>query len=304
MVTRTAAFVVGCPRSGTTLLQQLLNAHPDISIGPETHFIHRFWQPRRRYGDLSSDTGWHALVGDVAAMAELGDMGIQRERVAREAAHLERHPKHLFRLLLELFGGSAVVTGEKTPNHVLHMPLLERWVPESRFLHVVRDPRAVVNSWRRVPWSSGSISGDADIWRRYISTAIRNPPRDGRLLTVGYEQLLEDPEGELRRVCRFIGVPFNGAMLRHHDRTPVGLDSHREPWKRKAAEPISRAAADRWADELTPRQVFETEATVGTLLERMGYSARSHRVPRLVVGPFCRTSARIRRFLARRSQPS
>ena len=87
----------------------LLNAHPDIVIWPETHFVRLFWERREAYGDLSSDEGWGRLVRDVAAMPELGDIGIAQERVIAAAAGLERHPARLLRLLLDLFAGDAAV---------------------------------------------------------------------------------------------------------------------------------------------------------------------------------------------------
>ena len=296
---RRVAFVVGCPRSGTTLVQQLLNAHPDIVIGPETHFVRRFREGREKYGDLSSDEGWGRLVRDVAAMPELGDIGIAPERVMAAAAGLERHPARLLRLLLDLFAGDAAVAGEKTPGHLLHMPLLQEWFPEARFIHVVRDPRAVVNSMRRVPWSSGTLVGDAAVWRGQIYRALRKPPAAGRLLTVAYERLVAEPEAEVARVCAFLGVPYDARVVAPDRGAPVGVDVDREPWKRNAAGPIVRGPADRWRGELTPAQVYAIEAAAGGALRRMGY-APTGRLPRRLAGPPVRALDRIRRWWRRR----
>lgn len=300
---RRVVFVVGCPRSGTTLVQQLLNAHPEIRIGPETHFIHRFWQQRDRFGDLRGD-GWSRLVREVAAIPELADIGVTPDEVVAEAEGLERHPGRLLLTLLDRFGSGAAVTGEKTPNHLLYMPLLQEWIPGARFIHVLRDPRAVANSWRTVPWSSGTVFGDAAIWRRYLRTARRNPPRPGTLLVVRYEELVEHPADELRRMARFLELPYDERMLEHHRSGSVAVDVEREPWKRRVAEPISAGPASRWRQELTRREVFEVEATVGGLMERVGYPASTRRAPRLLAGPVLRAVAAARRFLSRGALPA
>ncbi|MGH7482557.1 MAG: sulfotransferase family protein, partial [Longimicrobiales bacterium] len=173
---RRIAFVVGCPRSGTTLVQQLLNAHPRVSIGPETHYVRRFWLARDRYGDLRGEAAWSALLRDVSAIPELRDGDVDPAVFLAAASRLPHEHPALLRLLMELFAGDrdVAVIGEKTPNHVLHMRLLQDWFPEALFVHVLRDPRAVVNSWRTVPWSTGSVSGDAAVWRRYMRSAVRN----------------------------------------------------------------------------------------------------------------------------------
>lgn len=299
---RPVVFVVGCPRSGTTLVQQLLNAHPDIRIGPETHFIHRFWQRWREYGDLGGK-GWDRLVRDVASIPELADIGISPAEVTAAAEKLDpRSPGRLLESLLERFAGEATVTGEKTPNHLLYMPLLQDWIPRARFIHVLRDPRAVVNSWRTVPWSSGTRYGDAAIWRHYLRTALRDPPGPDTLLQVRYEALVEAPEEETRRMAAFLDVPHDPGMVEHHRSGSVAVDVEREPWKRRAAEPLTRAPADRWQRELTPREVFQVEATVGGLMERLGYAATTPRFARLAAGPVLRGLAAARRFLSKRAR--
>lgn len=300
-MTARVVFVVGCPRSGTTLVQQLLNAHPAVRIGPETHFVHRFWQRRASYGDLDSDEGWERLVRDVAAIPELADIGIDGADLEARAGNVVRHPGRLLATLLDLFAGDAEVTGEKTPNHLLYMPLLQEWVPGARFIHVLRDPRAVVSSWRAVPWSSGTAYGDAAIWRHYIRTAEQNPPGPGTLLVVRYEALVADPAAETRRICEFLELPHEARMLEHYRSEPLALDVEREPWKRRAGEPISAAPADRWQRELTRWRVLQVEATVGGFLERSGYTAMWPRVARLI-GPKLRALAAARRYLSRRSR--
>lgn len=67
-------FLVGCPRSGTTLLQRLLDAHPDVAVAPETFFVERFWQRREEYGPLADDRCFERLLHDISAVPEFAEM--------------------------------------------------------------------------------------------------------------------------------------------------------------------------------------------------------------------------------------
>lgn len=288
-------FVVGCPRSGTTLVQQMLNAHPKVLIGPETHFVHRFWTTRDRYGDLRTDAAWKRLVRDVAEIPELIEGQVDPVALQKKAAALPREPQALLRLLLEMFasGGNVSVVGEKTPHHILYMPLLQKWFPEAHFVHVLRDPRAVVSSWRRMPWTRGTLFQDALIWRQYFRTAERDSSADTPVLTVRYERLVGDPENEVRRLCRFVGVSFHRSMLEYHRGGTRGLDAGREPWKAGATRPVYATAVDRWREELSSWQILQIEATVGSAIERAGYSPTAPRFLRIAGSAPLRTAARI-----------
>jgi LPS sulfotransferase NodH len=266
-------FLVGCPRSGTTLLQRLLDAHPQVAIAPETHFIRRFWMRRDSYGDLTDDGAFARLVSDIIAMPEFPEMALDAEAFRAAARTSTRTYSTLFELLLRSFARrrGAAIAGEKTPNHLLYMQTLERFFPAARFIHIVRDPRAVVNSWMTVPWSTGTIAGDTGVWRRYVRTAWKQPPRRGALKVVHYEVLAAAPEKVLRSICEFLGLPFHPAMLEFHEREPDTLNFSREPWKRKAAGPIDDAAIEDWRQRMSAGHIEQIEQLAWREMLRLGY---------------------------------
>jgi hypothetical protein len=294
-------FLVGCPRSGTTLLQRLLDAHPMLAIAPETHFIRRFWLKRDAYGDLAAPDTFERLVDDVIQMPEFADMQLDAAEFRREAARIERSIPAVFDLLLGSFGRrrGARIVGEKTPNHLLYMPALEEFFPDARFIHIIRDPRAVVNSWRTVPWSTGSIAGDTAVWTRYMQTAWRQPPAAGHLHVMRYEALATEPERELRAVCDFLAIPFEPAMLSFHERESRTVDFDREPWKKNAAGPIQTRARDEWRNALAPEQVAEIERTAWGEMVRLGYQPERYMGPSLMR----RARSAARRLLSRAVSP-
>jgi hypothetical protein len=291
-------FVVGCPRSGTTLLQRMLDAHPSVAIAGETHFVGRFWLNRDQYGDLRVDAHYAKLLNDIVGIPEFADMGLDPDDFRREAQRGERSYAALFALVLSLFRSrtGATLVGEKTPDHLVYAPVLMDFFPSARFVHIVRDPRAVVNSWQRVPWASASVFENAEVWRKYMRYASGFPERIQRaLLTVSYEALVTRPEDELRGVCAFLDLPFDPRMLRYHETASGAPDISREPWKATATRPLDAGRLEEWRDTLSAATIATIEGTVWRAMKRCGYRPRTH-LARLLPAA---ASAALRRFAGR-----
>lgn len=268
-------FVVGCPRSGTTLLQQMLSSHPDVAIAPETHYIRRFWLRRHEYGDLADDGQFARLIEDIAATPEFAETQVDVDCFRHDAWNGERSHAALFGLFLRLFGSAqgASLVGEKTPNHLLYMGTLRRFFPGARFVCMVRDPRAVVNSWRGVPWSTGSVEGDARVWLRY-ATAVPAQPLEpaASVLVVMYERLVSDAVGALTEICRFADLPWSDDLLDYHSpQRFTSVNVKREPWKARSAEPVDAGRIQGWREELSAGQVKRIEVVTWRGMRRFGY---------------------------------
>ena len=267
-------FLVGCPRSGTTLLQRMLDTHDSVAIAGETHFVRRFWLKRDDYGDLANDENFARLLDDVVGMPEFTEMGVHGESFRNRAGAAERTYAAVFSAFLETFAEqhSVPFVGEKTPNHLLHMATLERFFPDAKFIHIVRDPRAVVNSWRDVPWSTGHVVGDAFVWRRYMLAARQCPlRRSDSLMVIRFEDLVRRPEPTLTDVCRFIGIDFQPGMCAFHDNKESALNVAREPWKARANQPLDTDRLGRWRDELSRSDVALIESVAGWEMHRYEY---------------------------------
>lgn len=276
-----AFFIVGCPRSGTTLLQQMLDAHPEVAVAPETHFMRLFWNARDEYGDLAEDHNYQQLVDQIIALPEFLEMELNAQDFSEAAWHIKRNYAAIFQLLLGMFANrrGVNIVGEKTPNHVLYMPDIQKLFPDARFVHIVRDPRSVVNSWRSVPWSKGSVAGDAEMWRYYVSAAQRKPPvENNKLFTLHYEKLVLEPENALRSLCQFIGLKFEPAMLNYHQNQTTLVNTTREPWKGNAVKPVNQASLTKWQKQLSAKEVAEIESNVWFEMKHLGYRPQTHLV--------------------------
>lgn len=274
-------FVVGCPRSGTTLLQALLDAHPHAVVAPETFFVRDVYRTYRERVAREGRPAWMEAARTFAASAAVRDAGVDPGEIVSWAEKSDMDFGALFGRYLALLRlqAGALRVGEKTPQHLRAMRTLERWFPGARFVAVVRDPRAVAASWRDVPWSNGSLEADAAVWLKYARHLRRKPPRrKERLLVVRYETLLGRPEETVRRVLAHIELSFDPAAL-----DPAGADAgrlglEREPWRRAARRSLDPSRAEAWRRRLTTREVKRIERVVWPEMERWGYRPLSSRV--------------------------
>jgi hypothetical protein len=270
-------FIVGCPRSGTTLMQRMLDAHSQIAVAPETFFVRRFVKNPQKYGDLANPRKLSLLLAELTQLSEFKEMGLDAKSFYDRFQGRKVDYGEVFAELLEAWRESRdkPLVGEKTPNHLLYMRDIEDIFENARFIHVIRDPRAVVESWRHVPWSNGSVESDAEVWRRYLATARLSPPRRAPLLEVRYENLVLRPHEELTRLCAFLEVPFEDAMLDFHELGAGAVNVEREPWKSAILNPTNLVALDRWRQKLSRADVARVEAVVYYELTRAGYKVET-----------------------------
>lgn len=254
-------------------MQRLLSTHPDSTVLPETFFVRRLMPPNTALGDpLLQSRHQHlmetVLHSEAWAVQHLPDEALRCEvqRQPQTGAGVLRAWMHA-----TARAHGAAVVGEKTPDHALQVTALHRALPEARFVHVVRDPRAVVNSWRSVPWSSGYVWRDADLWRGRVQS-VRQAAASAPVHTVHFEQLVHAPAATMQRVAAFLGLAPGHAWTHSEvDADQVAVDAEAEPWKQNALAPIDPAVATRWRDELTAPDQAMVEHMVGSEMLQWGY---------------------------------
>jgi hypothetical protein len=285
-----APFVVGVGRSGTTLLRLMLDAHPQVAIPPETHFIPELIEVADR-GGLDPERA----VEVIASVRQWGDFGftrgelVERLRAAGDldaavtiraffAAYAERHGKPRW--------------GDKTPIYVESIPAIAATLPEARFIHLIRDGRDVALS--RSTWSEGQAPDPTRAgrrWKRRIERARKDARDVGAYLEQRYEDLVVDTEATLRRTCEFCALDFDPAMLRYHERAEErlselgdlparGAKGERASSDRLAIhtltrEPPQRERVARWKAEMSAADRAAYEAEAGDLLADLGYEIGS-----------------------------
>jgi hypothetical protein len=274
-------FVVGSGRSGTTLLQMMLNAHPDITVAGELHFFDQILELRKLIPDLETKGRVDQLFRSLPSVAGFQYL-IDVEPVLAEARHrllAADRPGYglLYRFLLEGFcrQGGARRFGEKTTANLRYLDDLVQLFPDCRIIHIVRDPRAAVASRLNVPWASDDIVTNALKWKLEVScgrsfAAQHECARSPNFLEIRYEDVVADPAQILRRVCNFIGERYDGRMLDYHDSSAILVE--KEPWKSGTTKPVYGSSLDAWRSRLSERQVFLIELITGAEMDHYGYA--------------------------------
>jgi hypothetical protein len=212
-----AVFVVGMNRSGTTLLRMMLDAHPELTIPPETHFVPDLIKAAREPGATPEDA-----LAAMKSAREWGDFGYSDEfMLARLRALPEVEPGPVVRTFYEAYmeEHGKPRWGDKTPTYVQKMKLIQRALPEARFVHVIRDGRDVALSVLDRTVRDLTAGDVAQRWRKKILKAREDSPKLEHYTEVRYEDLVLDTEPVLRRVSEFIELRWDESMLEYHERS-------------------------------------------------------------------------------------
>lgn len=270
-------FVVGCPRSGTALLRDLLRAHPRLSFPQESHFIPSF---HRAFGDPRDEAGAIARAQILLGLSwvrrwDLGLVPADFAACRSYAAIVER----MYAAWLAREGKSR--WGDKTPQYVREIPALAAIFPSARFVHIVRDGRDVALSLLRAPFGPENLGTAAVYW----SALVRAGRRDGAALgaaryrEIRYEDLLADPGTVLGSLLEFLGeAPLEGTPRidrLERDERPA-IFGARSAARGAAAGVVSSsdvvvANAGKWRHDLDPRGRVLFESIAGDLLAELGY---------------------------------
>lgn len=266
-------FVVGSPRSGTTLLQSMLMQSPGVTIPPETKYMGITYRREGRNGAIGTDAGWAAAVKAVLGQNDRSEFPVETEALRdRLEAPGERTHRRLLGEWLDLCGevAGAEIVGEKSPAHTEYVGVLSEWFPEARFVHIVRDPRDVVLSHREV-WKRPPLQAalrwrfDQKFLRRY---AAENP--DAPLRTVRYEDLVAAPEETIRGIASFLGLEFIPEMADPSNRADRGFAAH-ETHKLQTLERVTTGRIGRYKGKLSRSDLAVVQAVCGSEMRALGY---------------------------------
>ena len=301
-------FIVGCARTGTTLLRQILRMSERVCIAPETHYIRRFTQHGGRnkgWGNLAADANLDRMIDlmysgrEGAGSAYYGwlQRNVDRTSFREKMYASDRTERGIFEVLMQVYAATVkgklsddLVLGEKTPTHFNYIPKLLEWFPEARIIHTFRDPRAILASELKKMRKKGkegpkrllrSVPGwmlepfelpaelihttrswlDAARWHTYCEERY---PKNYTL--VRFEDLVTEPEREIRRLCGFLNLPFKQEMV-----TEVHVVGSGYQPQHRGAPGFDTSALDRWKTSLHPAVALWFALFGGEQLKKFGY---------------------------------
>jgi hypothetical protein len=251
-------FIVGCPRSGTTMVQQALNRHSQIVIPPETKFFFSFvghsrTAQHRHIERLNADLKIN-LPKPAKALRSQADCRAFYQEMSRQYLERVRKP-------------NVVWFGEKTPEHTGRLPCIRRLFPQSKILVLYRDGRDVAASLSRMPWMPSNLYVNFLVWLYYY-WVVQNEKRKGgaQLCFARYEDIVADPGKWLGGILQFLDLPYESAVVEGWGNRE-GVPEREYAWKARALCKISSDRVGSFRQELSDEQI--------AILERLGREALS-----------------------------
>jgi hypothetical protein len=268
-------FVVGCGRSGTTLLRAMLDTHPELVVPFESRFIPGLLEREQEFrvdDRLDVDRLVDVLKDDEHFEAwDLSESDVRarlRETAPTDVPHAVRA---MFELCAERAGKPRY--GDKSPPYVMRLPLLAGAFPEGRFIHLVRDGRDVALAFMDADFGPENAARLALHWRLRVERGREAGTQLGseRYLEVHYEELVAHPEPALRVICAFIELDYDDAMLGYQERVGEIVQFDPEPWNHgNLAKPPTVGLRD-WRTQMSKRDLAQFELLAGPTLERFSY---------------------------------
>lgn len=298
-------FVLGCPRSGTTLLQLMLHAHPRIAVPPETRFLLPVYQSRNDFGDLREEPNRRALAEAIVERRQTRfyELGLDAKEVADEIVAgpptVGTAFGTVFRAYARRFG--KVRWGDKRPGYYQHVPVLTRLFPDAQIVHLIRDGRDCVASLKQMPWYQADVYTAASTWTEAIDYGRRAARRlaPGSYHEMRYERLVTDPEAELIALCAFLGEEYDPAMAEPYKIADEVIPP-RKKWHADTRKQVSTARSGKWDARLEPWEISLCETVMRRRLLANGYElSGAGRAPAEHLTRFARVAA-MRRGAARK----
>lgn len=269
-------FIVGMPRSGTTLLATILNSHPRVAISPETHFLN-YWVPQYAHLNVDTPKGFDRFWRAFLASDRFGLLNVDRAQVEariRQAGETT-HAVILAALLQEYaIKEGKDRWGEKTPWHFPYVDTLLKWYPKATIIYMFRDPRAVAASLLKVDWADRYVHVSASRWARSMrlyESAWREDPRVHR---VTYEDLVTATDQTVRTICDVIGERYAPEMLLRQAEQDRPI-RHEGQWAKKhftiARGPVTEAGLHKWKSVLSDDQIAFVEHVARKEMLQAGY---------------------------------
>ncbi len=275
-------MIVGVGRSGTTLIQSMLNAHPEICFPPESHFIRDFIA-NNEGNKLYSAGGLDAVEKAMNESVCVNRFGVDSQSVFEpfRDGSIEFSLGNLFSRYLFLYARSKGKSriGEKDPANAVLLKYIKATYPEAKIVHIIRDPRDIILSRLKT-----EMEQDAPIQfyaENYVNGFITARNEGNHLFgdnyaEIYYEELITNPETVLSDLCKKIDIPYHDRMLNYQNEAKDIVTKGEYKWKSNVFKPVMKNNANKWKTGLTSAQIQIVENICKDIFPETIYELSSH----------------------------
>ena len=270
-------FIVGVGRSGTSLLQAMLASNPAVDFLPETSFFRRY---------VISNALSNVPVEEIKPLL-LSDPKLKRINSVEQ--HIEKtdwnKPDAPIRFYELIATSDNQWIGDKDPRCIEYQSAIHSRWPTAKIIHIFRDPRDVVCSKKKSAWSKGRnlfsylVAGQAQI---AIAQRYQKTVDNDLVVNVKYEDLLANPDEQLRKLCDFLNIDFHDGMLDFGQAASRLVAKDELQWKQETLGPLLRNNSQKWKAELSPFDIYAIENSCTNVIELGAYQTNQTSPPPLL----------------------
>lgn len=261
------AFVVGFPRSGTTLLAGLLNSHSKICASPETQF---YTQAMRCNRFRKSDYAPQALKR-IYTSTRLSDLNIEPSKIEFLVNDSHNSLTDFFANLLNTYSErkkSCSIIVEKSPDHIKYLPQIINDFPRSKIIAITRDPRAAISSLTRTTWNHRSTL-NASLEFRFQMKQLSLFRDKAHILR--YEDLVTDPQATLKSICNYLKIRYQVEMVENGSGHQI-IPTWENEWKKNSKGKPTTDSLNKWEKHLSRHEVKMIEKFNWDFMKQQSYT--------------------------------
>jgi len=261
-------FIMGAPRSGTTLLASLIASHPNIVALPEMHYIFDLMDIEFRSGVISLEKKISILKDDFHFCSMKLFDNLDKLRAFLEY----RDSKEIILDIIKLYNDRYLekeyrLWVEHTPHSHRSIEAIKYYFPSAVFISSVRDPRAVIASTIKEPWGFKDVVTGAQSWNSDVSN-ITDKKDIYDIHIIRYEDLVVHVEDQLRGICEKLGVLYSDEMMNNDG---VVVQDYFGRQRSSQGNEVDKNANAKWKNELTKKMIGHINAVCVGLMEKYGY---------------------------------
>jgi len=264
-----AIFIIGCDRSGTTFLGSLIGAHSQCIVTPESQFKvdcyskeeQTSFDPKKAFQKIKETKRFKIWDTDISfTEAEYTNIKNYPDLILKivEKYNIEKQQKT-----------TAKIWVDHTPINVEYVDLLKKLYPNAKFLHIIRDGRGVAASFKNVTWGPKSMQDIANFWLAKLAYGFayeRKYPQN--ILSVRYEDILENTENTIKKITDFIGIEYESSMLEANGLIVPSYTKHQHELVGQKAD---KSRINAWEKVLSKREIELFEYRTRNMLHLLDY---------------------------------
>ena len=271
-------FLLCSERSGSNLITKLFDSHPQFCGPSPSHIIRTFSRNIWRYGDITRDENWQVLCADTADFLQ-NQLGKWRTHWTTDRLLQEVRQRSVATLIRHVYEEEALTCGKtrvfvKENQTYRLISFLLGAFPSAKFVYMVRDPRDMSLSLKRSQATPGRVYRAGQLWKndQEQSIEIYGILKDmGTIILLRYEDLIVDPDRELRRICGFLETEYCSSMLEFYSNDLTVENAQRINAWRNLRQPVLSTNYKKYAAALNELEIRYIEALCKNEMQYLGY---------------------------------